>query len=129
MKSTWAWIAAVSLAMSGLGCALDAESGADEEIASHADSTVLTGGILAPGQALYAASQDILSSSDNSNLLQMQSNGDLVLYNLFGGLISKVWASNTAGKGANRVVMQVDGNLVIYTPTNIPVWATGTASQ
>lgn len=37
-----------------------------------------------------------------------------------------VWASGTAGRGGNRLVMQADGNAVIYTSSNRGVWATGT---
>ncbi|WP_298309191.1 hypothetical protein [uncultured Erythrobacter sp.] len=37
-----------------------------------------------------------------------------------------LWASNTVGSGANRAIMQADGNLVLRTSSNTPVWATGT---
>jgi hypothetical protein len=39
------------------------------------------------------------------------------------------WASNTAGSGATRLVMQPDGNLVLYTNTGRPVWASNTAGR
>uniref|UniRef100_A0A667WGT2 Bulb-type lectin domain-containing protein n=1 Tax=Myripristis murdjan TaxID=586833 RepID=A0A667WGT2_9TELE len=32
------------------------------------------------------------------------------------------WATDTDGSGGNRVVMQGDDNLVIYTNTDKPVW-------
>ena len=35
-----------------------------------------------------------------------------------------VWAANTVGKGGNRLVMQSDGNLVLYGPGGV-VWAKG----
>jgi hypothetical protein len=37
------------------------------------------------------------------------------------------WASNTVGSGGTSVNMQDDGNLVIYTSTARPVWASSTA--
>jgi hypothetical protein len=36
------------------------------------------------------------------------------------------WSSNTAGSGGSRVVMQGDGNLVMYTAAGAPVFATNT---
>jgi hypothetical protein len=36
-----------------------------------------------------------------------------------------VWASNTDGKAGNRVIMQGDGNLVLYSPSRA-VWASNT---
>jgi surface antigen len=59
-------------------------------------------------------------------LLVMQGDGNLVLY---GNGMQAVWASGTAGSGANHIVMQSDGNLVIYTPNNRAVWASGTAGR
>jgi hypothetical protein len=37
------------------------------------------------------------------------------------------WASNTVGSGGTSVNMQGDGNLVIYTPSGSPVWSSNTA--
>jgi hypothetical protein len=39
------------------------------------------------------------------------------------------WASNTAGSGANRMIMQPDGNLVLYTQAGRAVWASNTAGR
>lgn len=36
------------------------------------------------------------------------------------------WSSNTVGSGGTKVIMQGDGNLVIYTASGTPVFATGT---
>jgi len=53
----------------------------------------------------------------------MQTDGNLVLY--AGG--AAVWSTGTNGTGSqNRLVMQSDGNLVIYTQLNHPVWASKT---
>jgi hypothetical protein len=39
-----------------------------------------------------------------------------------------IWASGTTGQN-NRLVVQNDGNAVIYRPDNRPVWATNTAGR
>ncbi|MEH2420181.1 MAG: hypothetical protein V7K48_04335 [Nostoc sp.] len=55
----------------------------------------------------------------------MQSDCNLVNYTYNG---TALWASSTNGKGYNNCRLQVqdDGNLVIYTGYNVPVWQTGT---
>ena len=40
-----------------------------------------------------------------------------------------VWASNTNGTGANTLIMQSDGNLVLYSPSRGAVWASNTAGS
>ncbi|HMF95002.1 MAG TPA: hypothetical protein VKE96_11940 [Vicinamibacterales bacterium] len=55
-------------------------------------------------------------------LLQMQRDGNLVLYD---GSGAAVWASGTAGYGGASLFMQDDGNAVIYA-NGVPVWATNT---
>jgi hypothetical protein len=53
-----------------------------------------------------------------------QTDGNLVAYLSEG---PAVWASNTAGKGAGTLVLQDDGNLVLYRNSNRAViWATNT---
>lgn len=37
-----------------------------------------------------------------------------------------VWSANTFDKGGTKLIVQNDGNLVLYTSTGTPVWATGT---
>jgi len=59
-----------------------------------------------------------------TSMLLMDWNGDLILYRTLGGGL--VWHSNTAGHSGARFVVQEDCNGVIYTPGNVPVWATGT---
>jgi hypothetical protein len=40
---------------------------------------------------------------------------------------SKLWESRTAGRGAGKLAMQADGNLVIYDRTlKTPIWSTNT---
>lgn len=43
--------------------------------------------------------------------------------------LTAVWSSRTQGKGGTRLVMQTDGNLVLYDSGNRPVWASGTRNQ
>jgi len=63
----------------------------------------------------------------------MQSDGNLVIYGPGPGGQS-VWVSDTGVPGS-RLVVQDDGNVVIYRPDGMPVWATdtwiptGTAAQ
>jgi hypothetical protein len=54
----------------------------------------------------------------------MQAGGSLAEYTAGRGL----WASGTEGLG-DRVVMQADGNLVIYSPTNQAVWSSRTGGR
>ena len=93
-----------------------------------------------------------LQSSDGRYKLIMQGDGNLVLYNSSGRAIwatnrsgvfaivqgdgnfveysstAAVWASNTVGKGGNRLIVQSDGNLVLYSPSKA-VWATNTVGR
>ena len=73
-------------------------------------------GSLNPGQGRY--------SPNGAYWLVMQTDGNLVEY---GGGRAR-WASNTLVPGS-RVVLQADGNFVVYTPQNRPVWASGTVGQ
>lgn len=57
----------------------------------------------------------------------MQTDGNFVIYDwTHGGRIEPVWSTNTKGSGASQLVLQRDGNLVLYTNANKPVWSTGT---
>jgi hypothetical protein len=78
-------------------------------------NTLWRGGTLQAEQALV---------SDQGNFtLRMQGDGNLVAF----GSSGVVWASGTNGSGANRAVLQSDGNLVLYTGSGRAVFATGTA--
>jgi hypothetical protein len=66
-----------------------------------------------------------LASCNGGYTLIMQGDGNLVLYQ--GG--TALWASNTAGSGADEAIMQGDGNLVLYTSSGTPVWASNTAGN
>ena len=81
---------------------------------------------------------DILQNEQSlvsTNLLysaRLQKDGNFVVYSAaaFNGQAKDIalWASGTNGKGAGpyRVVMQDDGNLVLYDSNNAAPWATGT---
>jgi hypothetical protein len=52
----------------------------------------------------------------------MQQDGNVVLYN---SNHAAIWATNTARKGGERLVMQNDGNLVLYSNSG-PIWSSKT---
>ena len=59
--------------------------------------------------------------------LDLQEDGNLAVIRTDGA--ETIWQSGTAGKGANRLVMQKDGNLVLYARDGEPLWATETDGQ
>jgi hypothetical protein len=65
-----------------------------------------------------------LTSCDGRFELAMQTDGNLVEYS--NGIA--LWASHTVN-GGDTVVMQGDGNLVVYGATGCPVWASQTAGN
>lgn len=71
------------------------------------------------GRALWA------NSRSTTDFVVMQGDGNLVGYTNGG---NATWASNTTSSGGNRLVVQNDGNVVIYSATRA-VWATNTAGQ
>jgi cytochrome c peroxidase len=64
-----------------------------------------------------------IESCNRAYRLTFQSDGNLVLYRNGGG---SVWASRTAGVGADQVRFQSDGNVVIRTSSGRSLWSTGT---
>lgn len=112
------------------------------------------GNTLGPDQVLDPWDQDYMESSNRVYRLQMQRDGNLVLYDNTsaalwasntagravricamqgdGNLViydfgAAIWASNTAGNPGSYLIMQDDGNLVIYRPSPQPLWASNTA--
>ncbi len=63
------------------------------------------------------------SGTHGANQLAFQKDGNLVLYAPGN---HPVWASNTAGRNAARMVLQDDLNLVIYDGAGKPLWASNT---
>jgi hypothetical protein len=64
------------------------------------------------GAVLHAQSADRLRSADGRYELVMQPDANLVLYYVPAN--HALWSSGTFGTGADRAVMQNDGNFVIY---------------
>ena len=81
--------------------------------------------VLGSGEWLYPG--QYLMSANGENELIMQGDGNLVLYTFYSAPSGRaLWASNTAGESVEGVVMQTDGNLVIYSPSGLPLWYSNT---
>ena len=63
-----------------------------------------------------------LTSPNSQYALTMQSGGNLVLT----GPSGTMWSSGTSSAGS-YVQLQTDGNLVVYSSANAPLWASNTA--
>ncbi len=63
-----------------------------------------------------------LISADTQSILAMQYDGNLALYSQF----KPKWSSGTTGNYGAKLVMQPDGNLVIYDTQGQAKWASGT---
>jgi hypothetical protein len=70
---------------------------------------------LGRGQSLY--------SKNGWFQLDFQPDGNVVLKKTRSGEV--LWATNTAGSPAARFTMQEDGNAVLYSRFNRPLWNTG----
>lgn len=90
--------------------------GAIQFTESSPSDTLVPGETIAPGQF-------IVSQSGHFELV-LQTNGDLVLYELPNMLA--LWTSGTQGENIATCIMQTDGNLVLYSPTGSPIWASNT---
>lgn len=75
------------------------------------------GAALTRGQAV--------SSCDGRFRWVHQTDGNVVLYQGSAPL----WSTGTHGQATSGLVMQGDGNLVLYAPGGVPLWASGTAGQ
>lgn len=68
------------------------------------------------------------TNGTGTNLLYMQSDGNLVAFNKdVGGRAT--FASNTAGNPGAFLRMQDDGNLVIYNTSGVAIWSTRTYAR
>ena len=66
--------------------------------------------VLSPNQYLHSA--------DRQYTAVQQTDGNFVVY----GYGRAVWSSATNGSGSGRLVLQGDGNVVVYSPSNVPLW-------
>ena len=88
-----------------------------------------------PSSSLTLFAGDSIKSPNGQYVLTLQPDGDLVLDQFLGnGSTVTLWDSGTAGEAAVKAVMQDDGNLVIYGPTNPDgsykaLWASNTSGH
>jgi hypothetical protein len=84
------------------------------------------GRVGAPGGALLLAGRALRRGQhvqNGNSQLALRANGDLVVVRAN----HTVWDANTAGRGAVRLVMRPDGNLVLADSQGHPVWSSRTA--
>lgn len=74
--------------------------------------------LLAPSGVIWGP------SSVGAITFRFETSGELALL----GDLALLWSSRTNGTAANRLALQIDGNLVLYR-TNTAVWATNTAGR
>ena len=79
---------------------------------------------LIPGMILYPGQS--IESKSGQYRMALQSDGNLVNYAYINNTWYPIWASGTNGKGASTLIMQGDGNLVLYNGSGNPIWASGT---
>jgi parallel beta-helix repeat protein len=80
-------------------------------------------GTLTANQGLYPGQS--LTSCDGRFTLTLQNDGNLVLS--YDG--SALWSAGTAGDRSAEVLMQGDGNLVVYSDTGTGLWTSGTSND
>lgn len=82
--------------------------------------TILGTDHLNPGDQMSLNSE--IDSTDGRFRFVFQADSNLVIY----GPSKALWASNTGGQNASALIMQTDGNLVLYRSGGYPLWASGT---
>ncbi|GLW29036.1 hypothetical protein Areg01_19760 [Actinoplanes regularis] len=80
---------------------------------------------LAPGRSLFRGAA--LKSANGQFTLWLQSDGNLVLYDVRSGTPKAIWSQGNLK--AYRLVNQQDGNLVLYDYAKRVLWATDTAGR
>jgi len=101
-----------------VGCAQLGDG--DTEAGSDTIAALRGCGALASGEALYPG-QAALSCGGKLAFVH-QTDGNVVLY--YSG--RALWSSGTNGRTTSVLLMQGDGNLVLYGPGYVPIWSTGT---
>jgi hypothetical protein len=79
-------------------------------------------GIVAP-DTILSRDEGVTSCSGRFFLVH-QSDGNVVLYDNQNG--SALWSTRTDGRSSESVIMQGDGNLVLYAPGARALWSSGT---
>ena len=69
-----------------------------------------------------------LASPSGRFLLEMQTAGNLVLYDTQGGAHA-IWYDSTSGTPGSTLAMQGDGNLVVHRPDGTAAWNSGTSGK
>jgi len=77
--------------------------------------------VMRPGDRLRPG--EAIRSDDGRFTLSYQGDGNLVLYQQG----TPLWASGTNGRAPGSVVMQHDGNFVMYDANDLPIWASGSS--
>jgi hypothetical protein len=73
------------------------------------------------------ASGGCLASSDQQYAVEMQADGNLVVYyQPFSAQPQPLWDSNTAANPGATASVQTDGNLVVYSATGVALWSSNT---
>jgi hypothetical protein len=71
---------------------------------------------------MLVAGASVTSCDGRYRFIVQGSDGNLVEYQSS----TPLWASNSEGHEGDYLVMQDDGNLVLYSATRSPLWASGT---
>jgi hypothetical protein len=106
-----------TLAIVAAGCN---ETSGGQRIAPATSAVQETCGWLRSGEVLRPG--ESRTSCDGAVLFVHQTDGNVVLY--FEG--QALWSSNTWGQATDSLVMQGDGNLVLYAPGGVPLWSSDT---
>lgn len=76
---------------------------------------------------LPLANNEYLESTNGNYRLYLQGDGNLVLRDW--ATRDSLWSTGTQGTSASKLVLQNDGNLVLYTSDNSSVWASNTVGS
>lgn len=87
--------------------------------AALAADTLVVGQTMSPGQRL--------DSANGLYRFVFQTDSNLVVRRVSDS--AALWASDTNGQGGSRLVLQNDGNLVLYTSANVALWSSRTAGN
>ena len=74
----------------------------------------------------FIVTNQFLPSADGRFTLQLQADGNVVLYGPSGYLWAAPW---TWGRGSTTLTMQTDGNLTVRGPSNELIWQSGTGGH